>query len=55
MTLSSQGKITIGFHTTVTAGNNLDLNAASEAGCLVASITSVSFNTKPGSCSDKLP
>ena len=55
LTLNSQGKTTIGFHTTVTAGNNLDVNAVSESDCSVANITSVSYSSKSGNCSDKLP
>ncbi len=55
LTLKSQGKTTIGFHTTVTAGNQLDVNAATEADCSVASITSVTYSSKSGNCSDKLP
>ncbi len=55
LTLNSGGKTRIGFHTTVTAGNNLDVNASTEAECSVASITSTTYSSKSGNCSSKLP
>lgn len=55
MRLNSGSTTTIGFHSTITAGNHLEVNAKTEDDCAIASITSTSYSSKSGNCSNKLP
>ncbi|MEE9491761.1 MAG: hypothetical protein V3W04_00065, partial [Gammaproteobacteria bacterium] len=53
--LGSGGKVRIGFHTTVTAGNYLGINANDEVDCSIANLALITYGNKSGNCSGQLP
>ncbi|MEE9491970.1 MAG: hypothetical protein V3W04_01140, partial [Gammaproteobacteria bacterium] len=53
--LGSLGETRIGFHATVAAGDNLDVNAKTDGDCSVANISSITYSSKTGNCAGKLP